>query len=349
MVTQNPSDQSNSSPTKPKKVWKPKPASAEGIPSMFASAALSKPLKVNATISNTVTRKTWKGASTSTAAVRDSAPSKPPMETEKHGSSNTSQPETASSTPASEQPLANDVSKPNPPPAKKVSKDVPKPTASTSSSKTTLNTTNKTTTNSKKTNNSIPNRSVPTSNDNHILVGDSTSVAGTPQSWPKPHNVPAASKRPIRNRFSKSGLVESDDGLHKNIDELIPEMYRKKSATELEKEQQEEIQQMRAIMWELRRQEQEQREKALQIKPVNQGIDIAMRILQGAKDQCRADSDSDSDATPKGASAYSRHMKSKLEYFTSNHSAAISSGWDDDSDNSSSVSSWESDDGLFRG
>jgi hypothetical protein len=200
-----------------------------------------------------------------------------------------------------------------------------------------------------------------------VVIGGCTTVAGTPSSWPKPHAVPADEKPDLRhskhNASSKSQAaapvldiadVKTTQEFHKNIDHLIPEMYRKKSAAQLEAEQQEEIQMMRRIMWELRRQEIDKEEQAMQAKPIKHDIQATLNALENAKkERDELDDHSsldDSDATSKRMSAYSTHMRSKLAFFNSNHSARLYDS-DDDSDDSSSISSWDSDasDGLFQG
>lgn len=175
-------------------------------------------------------------------------------------------------------------------------------------------------------------------------------MAGTPQSWPKPHKVPSDEKPKIVPKPKPhKKKVEEEPQLHKNIDDLIPEMYRKKSAKQLEQEQQEEIQLMRKIMWELRRAEMEKEEKALQYQPIRNDVDATLRALANAKKQSdMADDHSSLDESTK-PSAYSEHIRSKLEFFNSHHSVSMSN--DSSDSDSSSVSSWDSDasDGLFRG
>jgi hypothetical protein len=150
-----------------------------------------------------------------------------------------------------------------------------------------------------------------------------------------------------------SGKRDKDDEqFHKEIDHLIPEMYRKKSAKQLEQEQQEEIQLMQRIMWELHQLELARQEEALRCKPISNDVDKTLNLLKTAKkmnDLSDEHSSGDhSDTSSKRQSAYSAHMKSKLAFFNSYHSVSRDSS---DSEDSSSVSSWHSDesDGLFRG
>lgn len=371
MVTQNPiSHASFASPTTPKRVWKPKAATTmEGIPSMFAAASLSRPLKVNTVTSNSVRRKTGSAAAVTTPGTsiteinentRESLATSDPVKTvtvdvkasptETRGSSVVVSPPRVSM--ATKEPRTNVTASPTKSRDDTTTTKSPsKPSASrpvTSG----LNKTKLTRTNS--------------SGSSKVMGFGSTSVAGTPQSWPKPHAVPAAEKgqqqqvpkdkkQAIRNQFSNT----QKDAVHIapcTMDDLIPEMYRKKSAAQLAKEQQEEIRLMQKIMWELRRQEQDREERALMAatKPIDGGIQAVMRKLKETKeisDDCDSHASS-LDSKKKSKDPYSTHMESKLAYFNSNHSVSLDSNWDDSNSNdSSSVSSWDSDasgDGLFR-
>jgi hypothetical protein len=198
-----------------------------------------------------------------------------------------------------------------------------------------------------------------------VLSFGSTSVAGTPQSWPKPHAVPASDKQPvttknkkqtIRNQFSND-TREIVQIAPTTMDDLIPEMYRKKSAAQLAKEQQEEIYAMQKVMWQLQCQKRDKEERALMAatKPIDGGIQAVMRKLKEAKEvnnECDSHSSSLDSRKKKSRDPYSTHVESKLAYFNSNHSVSLDSNWDDDnSDDSSNDSSWDSDasgDGLFR-
>ncbi len=310
MVTQNPPG--HHSPHKPTKVWKPKPSvSGEGVPSMFAHTTLSKPLKINHSVTSAVAKPNETKTFTKAASNKNEKSQKTTDSTSKLPAKR-------------ETPVITVL------PAK------PAMTASKAPSRTSM-CKDAATTKVKVDKKSTTKPS--------MVVGGCSTVAGTPQSWPKPYAVPESEKPKPR----KSG---DEEQLHKDIDHLIPEMYRKKSTKQLEKEQQEEIQLMRRIMWELQQQEIAREEEALRCKPISSDVDATLNALKNVKkindmldDHASLD---DSDATSKRPSAYSTHMKSKMAFFNSNHSVSLN---DSDSDDSSSMSSWNSDysDGLFRG
>lgn len=330
---------------------------------MFAHAALSKPLKVNAAVTSTVTRKTTKDSS-------DSSKKTKPVTLKKKTTAASAASTTTSSSTAK--------------PVVTAAKARSTTSIGDAAAKASSSSSNKNNHNTKHSySKTKPARTANKDNNATMVIGGCTTVAGTPNSWPKPHAVPANEKPtviPPKKKMSVSKKSNHgtppvnkvidiadvtttqefpDSGqLHKDIDNLIPEMYRKKSAKQLEQEQQEEIQMMRRIMWELRRQEMEKEEQALQIKPITHDIQATLRALQNAKKERDMLDDhsslDDSDATSKRMSAYSAHMRSKLAFFNSNHSAKLYGDDDsdsDDSDDSSSISSWDSDasDGLFRG
>ena len=182
------------------------------------------------------------------------------------------------------------------------------------------------------------------------VSGFGGSVAGTPYSWPKPHETSPADKATIQFRQAKQRL-RNQEKRKKTIEDVIPDMYKKKNAKELEEEQQHEIQLMRTLMYQLKMQEMARQEKALQPKKIDGHINHVLETLDSVRDPLMNSHHSlDSDATPKGTSAYAAHMKSKLEFFNSNHPVDDSFS-DDDSASFSSASSWDSadSDALFRG
>jgi hypothetical protein len=364
MVTQKPVSNSLVSPTTPKRVWRPKPAtSTEGIPSMFAAASLSKPLKVNTAASSVIRRKTM-SATTATAMSENG---------EKQVGSFGETTATTTSPIEMKSTIATDASKL----ATKTAKEPTTKVAAyqTKSAPAAIATQAQPTVSTRPTSKTTPSRPVTksqgvtkpvrtnSSGTSKVTGFGSTSVAGTPQSWPKPHAVPASEKQPIaakkkkqsiRNQFSNT--QEAVQIAPTSMDDLIPEMYRKKSAAQLAKEQQDEIYAMKKIMWELQRQERDREERALMAatKPIDGGVQEVMRKLKEAK-EINNDCDSHAsslDGRKKSKDAYSKHVESKLAYFNSNHSVSLDSNWDDDnSDNSSTDSSWDSDasgDGLFR-
>lgn len=335
MVTQNPTD--NFSPHKQTRVWKPKPA-VEGVPSMFAHATLSKPLKVNRTVTGTVTVNV-------NVPVTKADKDKDVSATTSSVVSQKSNKESKDSIMKPLKPLKPTEFKRKP--ANSVTTAKPVVTASKAPSTTSISDAAATATANVKAETKRSTKSKPT-----LVIGGCSTVAGIPQSWPKPHAVPATEKMATTRKSLTSSQEDEQQQLHKNIDHLIPEMYRKKSAKQLEKEQQEEIQLMREIMWELRQQEIAREEEAMRCKPISNDVEATLNALRTVKkvndmldDHSSLD---DSNATPKRPSAYSTHVQSKLAFFNSNHSVSLK---DSDSDDSSSVSSWNSDDsdGLFRG
>lgn len=370
MVTQKPPSNRLVSPTTPSRVWRPKPvASTEGIPSMFAAATLSKPLRVNTATSHVVRRKT---TSTSTSCIESIAT--PTSETDQNAVGSLRK-VTATTTSPVEKKRCNDTE-----PSKQVTKEAKEPTAKVAEYQSKIAPAataikSQPTVVSKPASITPPSRPVtkglgatkpvrPSSGTSTVTSFGSTSVAGTPQSWPKPHAVPASEKQPIaaknkkqpiRNQFSNT----SDDVMiaPTTLDDLIPEMYRKKSTAQLAKEQQDQIYAMKKIMWQLQSQKRDQEERALMAatKPIDGGIQAVMRKLKEAKESsndCDSHASSLESRGKKIKDPYSTHVESKLAYFTSNHSVSLDSNWDDDSsDHSSSDSSWDSDasgDGLFR-
>lgn len=299
MVTQNPS--SSISPTTPtKKLWRPKAHPAEGVPSMFAHATLTKPLKVNAATTKT---------------IRRSSKKTPPPKAE------SSQKKTSKSPPPSKAESYPKKSKTKIEPKKRSSTDKA-PSTSTQATK--------------------PKRSSFSSAKK--VKGFGSTVCGTPQSWPKPHDVKPEDKPKIKPK------KKSIHPFGKPIDDLIPDMYKRKSAKQLQEEQAAEIETMRKIMFALRQQERERQERALQPTPIVQDLENVLGALRAVKeesDDLDDHSSLNSDATPEELTAYSKHMKSKLSLFNSNHA-----GFESSSDDSS-VSSWDSDssddDDLFRG
>lgn len=349
MVTENPRDGTGSSPHKPKKVWKPKPA-GEGVPSLFAHAVLSKPLKINNAATSTVkvksketttainsnkkenqeTQKPTHSASQSTSATVPAPPSKSKFSTIKD---TTVKPVESVNANTNTTTITNTSSK----------KGIGQPSKGRASTTT-------------KSESDGVKRATPKSDERHrkpnqpaLVFGGCSTVAGTPQSWPKPHAASETEKP--KNRRSSGKGNKDDEQFHKEIDHLIPEMYRKKSAKQLEQEQKEEIQLMRQIMFELQQQELARQEEALRYKPISIDVDTTLNVLKNAKkmndkfdDHASVD---DSDTSSKRKSAFSTHIKSKLAFFNSHHSVSHDSSESDDS----SVSSWNSDesDGLFRG
>lgn len=367
MVTEHPTG--SGSPHKPKKVWKPKPAGeGGGVPSMFAHAVLSKPLKINSAVTTTVkvkSKETTTNSSTGGKKENKASHDTTGTHTRTPSASNTSNTSntvtapttfTTLSTPKSKLSAIRDTAVRPAEPVQPVQPVIAATTTTYSTKGFGEAAKGRPSTSTKASADGVK-KATPKSEESHrksnqstLVIGGCTTVAGTPQSWPKPHAVSGAEKpKPHR----ASGKADKDDEqFHKEIDHLIPEMYRKKSAKQLEEEQQEEIQLMRRIMWELQQLEMARQEEALRCKPIAVDVDTTLNLLKNAKkmndmldDHASLD---DSDTSSKRKTAYSTHVKSKLAFFSSHHSVSHDSS---DSVDSSSVSSWNSDesDGLFRG
>ena len=195
------------------------------------------------------------------------------------------------------------------------------------------------------------------------------SVVGTPRSWPKPHAVPSDEKPVIKPKKDKKEkqiaatkgpkLENSETNFdYQPEEELIPEMYRRKSAKEIEREQREEIDRFRQAMYELKMEQRAKEEQALQPKDVTGGIGNVLEMLNQTKQmnaiEVGSDIGSGSEHEPYASDAYAKHMESKLAYFkdVSTHSVNVSvnsDDWNSSSSDDDSTSSWDDDEDLFRG
>ena len=358
--------------TKPKRVWKP-PAKTDGaVPSLFASATLKKPLKVNTAVATTIRSKRPSTTTTTKPKPKTtptpSEPSPAPTPTPAPAApavvvtAEKPKPEPTPKPPAASKPAVVEKKKTEEPPKPKPSKDT------------------------KKSDKLVKN--------GRIIRGEASkampSVVGTPQSWPRPHAVPADEKPVIKPKKktvtitnppkSSSDKSSSNNKLPPNKgpklddseanfsfdpnEELIPEMYRRKSAKEIEREQQQEIDRFRQAMYELRMEQRAKEEAALQPKDVTAGIANVLEMLNESKklNEIEVGSDigsgSEHDEPASSSNAYTKHMESKLAYFKdiSNHSVDVSINSDDwnssdsSDDDDDSTTSWDSDtEGLFKG